>query len=105
MWVLRWGWRSLFCPVAGSSPIPVLPSKRDDMCWFFHAVFPVCLLHLTTPVCKVRFCVGFQESSLIPKIIFSVLNQIPSQRLRDSIDFFGSVKSVHRDLNLISCGF
>lgn len=78
---------------------------REMTCAGFSMLFFLHFLHLTTPVCKVRFCVGFQESSLIPKIVFSVLNQILSQRLGDSTDDFGSVKSVHRDLNLISCGF
>lgn len=82
-----------------------IASLREMTCAGFSMLLFLCLLHLTTPVCKVRFSVEFQESSLIQKIIFSVLNQILPRRLDDSTDFFEPVKSVHRDLNLISYGF
>lgn len=66
-------------------------SLRETSLAGFPVLLFLCLLHPTTPVCKVRLCVEFQENSLIPEIIFSVLNQILSQRPIDSTDFLGSV--------------
>lgn len=110
MWTVRCGWNSFLYPVVGFLSTwlflgMVLDLYEERSHVGFSMLLFLYLLYPTTPVCKVRLYVEFQENLVLPEIIFIILDQILSRIFSESTSFLGSVQTAHRDLNLITCRF